>query len=131
MLVFLKNIALRALLVLVALQILNLGIDAIDFQPIASTNTIGDFNYINSMAEYVAEIVMGHKDAFPEYHQESTSSKSQLVKHFSLKLYQPVSAALDLSNDHRGRIAFAASINQYHCPFYKEINPPPPKLILS
>ncbi len=127
MMVLMKNIALKCFLLLMALQILNLGIDAIDFQPIASANTIGDFNYINSMTEYFAEVVMGNKDAFPEYERGSASSKPQIIKHFSLQLYQPVSLSITGES-----VSYKAPVplllnEKYKYLFFKEINPPPPK----
>src|ERR1035437_7977041 len=81
-----KNITLNCFLLLMSFQILNLGIDAIDFQPIQNSVSLGDFNYMNSLTEYVSEIVLGNKDAFPEFQKESPSSKSQCIKHFSIKL---------------------------------------------
>jgi len=81
-----KNIALNCFLLLMSFQILNLGIDAIDFQPLQTTVSLGDFNYMNSLTEYVSEIVLGNKDVFPEFQKESPSSKTQCLKHFSIKL---------------------------------------------
>ena len=62
-----KKISIQLLVAIVAMQIINLSIDAVEFQPIATTVTIEDFNYFNSITEYVSEIVMGNKDAFPEF----------------------------------------------------------------
>jgi hypothetical protein len=123
-----KNITLKCFLLLMALQVLNLGIDAIDFQPLPSaTAGIEDFNYINSMAEYVSEIVLGHKDAFPEFQKESSSSQSQFTKHFSITLYQlytdmVIIKTFDNNHTHNTRL-----IDSYNYLFFKEINPPPPK----
>ncbi len=110
-----------------ALQILNLGIDAIDFQPLETPVSIGEFNYINSMAEYVAEEVLGHKDAFPEYQQESAASKSQFVKHFSLKFCE-ITLYTSPVNDFKNNSSYIVPLQErYKYLFFKEINPPPPK----
>lgn len=123
----LKHISLKCFLLLMALQILNLGVDAIDFQPMESSATIGDFNYINSMTEYVSEILMGYKDAFPEYQKESPSSKSQLVKHFSLKFYE-LNFYTAIRKEFKDDSSYIIPLNEmYNYRFFKEINPPPPK----
>jgi len=123
----LKHITTKLFIALIAVQIINLSIDAVEFQPIATIVTIGDFNYLNSITEYVSEIIMGNKDAFPEFQKESASSKSQIVKHISLKLFTaqnflPNPAFKEISN------AFIVPLNeQYSYLYFKEINPPPPK----
>jgi len=122
-----KNIIAKFIVAIIALQILNLSIDSVDFQPISANITLGDFNYINSLTEYVSEIILGHKDAFPEYQNESTSSKAQLVKHLSLKLYQPTTS-IDIIRISEDAQAFIVPLKEkYSFTFYKEINPPPPK----
>lgn len=123
-----KHITLKCFIVLIALQILNLGIDAIDFQPLNASSTIGDFNYINSMTEYVTEIVLGHTDAFPEYQKESPSSKSQILKHLSLKLYE-LKFYTAIVKEFKGNSSYTFPLNEkYNYLFFKEINPPPPKV---
>jgi len=113
---------------LIGFQILNLSIDAAEFEPLPSQEyTIGDFNYMNSMTEYVSEVLMGKTDAFPEYGKTTTSSQSQLVKHVSLKLFHscPSITTSDLSVIQAG---FAFPINEaYACAYAREITPPPPK----
>ncbi len=122
-----KNIIAKFLVAIIALQIINLSIDSTDFQPISSNITLGDFNYINSLTEYVSEIVLGNKDAFPEYQNESSSSKAQLVKHLSIKLSQPTTV-VDIINISEELHSFIVPLNEsYSFAFYKEINPPPPK----
>ncbi len=125
--VIIKNIISKFFVAVIALQILNLSVDSIDFQPISSDIVIGDFNYINSMTEYVSEIVLGHKDAFPEYQNESSSSKAQLVKHLSVKLFQSTTD-IDFTKIFSESSSFNVPLKEkYAFLFYKEINPPPPK----
>lgn len=120
-----KNIALQCFLLLMALQILNLGIDAVDFQPLQSTASLGDFNYMNSLTEYVSEIVLGHKDIFPEFQKESPSSKSQCIKHFSIKLCE-LTIFTPLLTVPANNIVYNSLINEKDTYRYiKEINHPP------
>ncbi len=124
-----KNIALKLFIALLAIQIINLSIDTADFQPIAATITIGDFNYLNSMTEYISEIIMGDTNAFPEYQKESSSSKSQLVKHISIKLQQDKIAAILFNHNTLAHVYLNPKNENYNFLFFKEINPPPPKIL--
>ncbi len=108
-----------------SLLILNLGIDAIDFQPMQSTASLGDFNYMNSLTEFVSEIVLGHKDVFPEFQKESSSSKSQCIKHFSIKLCE-LNTFTSLLTIPANNIVYNTLINKKNTYCYtKEINHPP------
>jgi len=110
-----------------AIQILNLGIDAIEFQPLQKADSIEDFNYINSMTEYVSEILMGKKDAFPEYQKESSSSKSQMLKHFSFKFCH-LNINTSFLKEFKECNVYSVLLNEKNkYLFFKEINPPPPK----
>jgi len=123
----LKDIATKIFIALMAIQIINLSIDAVEFQPIASTVTIGDFNYLNSMTEYVTEVVMGMKDAFPEFQKESSSSKSQIVKHIAIKLFENNSTAAEPVFSIRNKTFIVPLKESYQYLYFREINPPPPK----
>ena len=123
----LKQIALKIFIALMALQIINLSIDAVEFQPLEAAITIGDFNYLNSMTEYVSEVIMGIKDAFPEFQNQSSSSKSQIVKHLSIKLFEN-NSIIQAPAIYRQNISYSVPLNEsYTYLFLKEINPPPPK----
>ena len=115
----------QLLLLVLALQIMNMSVNAIDFTPIASTD-IHDFNDLNTFTEYFAEVVFGHINAFPEsIHKEQ--KQTQLQKHITVKLVTNppafhVSAGSDLNagylspRNENGTLAYS-----------REINPPPPK----
>ena len=122
-----KKISTQLLIALVAIQIINLSIDAVEFQPIAATIVIEDFNYFNSLTEFVAEVVMGNKDAFPEFQKESSSSKSQIVKHLSVKLFQQDHFACRTPYIIQSASFIVPLTEEYQFRFFKEINPPPPK----
>jgi len=122
-----KKISTQLLIALVGIQIINLSIDAVEFQPIAATIVIEDFNYFNSLTEFVAEVVMGNKDAFPEFQRESSSSKSQIVKHLSVKLFQQDHFACQTPYIIQSASFIVPLTEEYQFRFFKEINPPPPK----
>lgn len=114
---------------MVALQILNLSIYTQDFRPLAQhSHTVGDFNEINSIVEFVAEEVLDHKNALPEYqHHNSNHKDLQLHKHLAIKIieleeYAPVKLLA------QPLLRFGSMFNQhYDFLYYREINPPPPK----
>lgn len=122
-----RKISIHFLIAIIAIQILNLSIDAVEFQPIETVITINDFNYFNSMTEYITEIIIGDKDAFPEFQKESSSSKSQIVKHLSIKLsHQDTNSNIPSFTQESN--AFIVPLGEdYKSCFLKEINPPPPK----
>jgi hypothetical protein len=122
-----KNISIRLLIAVIAIQIINLSIDAVEFQPIATTVTINDFNYFNSITEYISEIVMGNKDAFPEFQKESSSSKSQIIKHLSFKLYQQDPFVCSAEFVTKSAELVVPLTEDYTYQYFQEINPPPPK----
>lgn len=109
-----------------ALQILNQSIDAIDFQPAFTSNNIGNFNDLNSVAEYVSEIMLGHKDAFPEYQKTPTSKSFHTFKHINMKIFEPRMFVPELQQ-YQDITSFAYPLDEhYSFQFSKEINPPPP-----
>jgi len=69
--------------------ILNQSIDEIDFQPFSITNNIGYFNDLNSAVEYVSEIILGHKDLFPEFKKEGRHKQSSSFKLVNNKIFEP------------------------------------------
>lgn|GEM_PF-682293 len=125
-----KNIALKCFLAFMALQILNISVDTIEFHPLvtrATSNNIGDFNDINSGAEYISEILLGHKDAFPEFEKKPGSKQSQLLKMLNLKIYHP-DTTIQVPQNFADVVSFAYPLDEtYSFLFSKEINPPPPK----
>lgn len=124
-----KNIISKLLIALLAIQIINLSIDSVEFEPIVSVVSLGDFNYLNSLSEYVAENIIGDKDAFPEFQKESSSSKCQITKHLDLKLFEPSSIAIAPNFSKLG-IAYIVPLKvKYEYSYFNEINPPPPKNI--
>lgn len=116
----------RVFLFVLAIQILNLSTNVIDFQRFPSTN-LYEFNDLNTIVEYVAEIVLDYKNAFPESDQQPYSSKAQFEKHVNFKLFFPDALVLLQKIEDPVIRHNAWTIEAYNSSFYKEINPPPPK----
>ncbi|WP_298298329.1 hypothetical protein [Hydrotalea sp.] len=104
--------------------------DSIDFHPHKHRNTISDFNYLNSMVEYFDEIILGNKDAFPEYCKHNARD-SQNIKHFDVKICQELPVKLvpteyiESYTRHRSRNEFFKLL------VIREITPPPPKQVVA
>lgn len=119
----------RFLVFILALQILNLSIYMQDYEPLkAHRHTIGEVNEINSIVEYVAEIILQHKNAIPESHQQNNDHTAmQVHKHAHVKMITyddliPKKVCFEPTRDYRH------PLNEvYDFLFFREINPPPPK----
>ena len=122
-----KNISIKLFLLLMAFQVINLSVDSVDFDPIDSPNTSAfNFNYYNSLVEYISESVMGHTNAFPEYQNDSNQSKSQLAgKHISIKLFQIETLIPIPVVDNKKIIHYPNADKDYTFLYSKEINQPP------
>lgn len=115
----------NSFLLLLALQVLNLSMNAIDFKPVHSSN-MEEFNDLNTFSEYFAEVVMGHSNAFPESAKKE-QKQSHLQKHMTIQLINP-SVLGYLPNAYTDIISFRFPEDENHNRFYApEINPPPPK----
>lgn len=110
---------------IVAIQILNISIYAQPIDMPQQKGVLGYSNEINSVAEYIGEILLKHTNEFPEY-PDTGQKNFQFSKHIDLKdfSFQPFKAAP------------ASTVNieylyphkiDYNFLFFKEINPPPPK----
>jgi hypothetical protein len=111
---------------IVAMQIFNLSIYA-QFNPVQSGHTMGEFNSIDSVAEYVAEVILHHTNAFPEFEKNGQHKDQHLHKNFSFQLFNDLNRSLT-SQTHVQIIKSTNSLNEnYDYLFFKEINPPPPK----
>lgn len=109
-----------------ALQILNLSIYAQDYNPITPCNTLYETNEINSVMEYVGEILLHHNNQFPEYPNDGHKDL-QFLKHFTLTVFSFPNLKMQHCN-YANNINYTVPVNEdYYFLFYKEINPPPPK----
>lgn len=117
----------RIITLIVALQIMNFGLFAQDFQPLVTSAVTPEINIINSIDEYVAEIVLNHKDAVPE-NNKHPQKDLQVHKHTSFKLIG-ISKPQTLSDT---QLVYqnkpTSLVKGYNYLFCKDIYPPPPKL---
>src|SRR4051794_18415170 len=81
MLTILRKYLSNFIVALVALQVLNLGLYAQDFETAPATN-YKQTNIINSVTEYVAEVVMQKKNAFPEKKEASNQGGHEAIYKF-------------------------------------------------
>ena len=108
-----------------AIQVLNLSSNSIDFQPIQATN-LSEFNELNTVTEYFAEVVLGHKNAFPES-KEKKQKQSSIQKNGSVKLYNPSSAVCITPRTVTQSVFCMPADDNDTRSMSREINPPPPK----
>jgi len=117
----------RFVLLVVAAQILNLSVYGRNNEIDITSNTIGELNQIDSLVEYVSEIILDYKNAFPENgshnHQSHTSHQLKHAgfnliafrKNTEITYYRSASSVPILSKE------------EYKYLFAREIIPPPPK----
>jgi hypothetical protein len=119
----------KLLTFIVALQILNLSIFMQDFDPLNThPQTIGEINEINSIVEYVAEVVLDHENALPEYEQENTEHKDlQSHKHMPIKLITFDELVTEITPPVFKRTFHYPLNDSRTFVLSKEITPPPPK----
>ena len=115
----------RLLLVIVATQVLNVSVYPDMLQWTRTDNSAKLSNEMDSVVEYVTEIVLGHENAFPEYAHKH--HKDLQVHKQAINLYSE-----EMRENGPGVPFIQCSIewhtpNQYSYQYYKEINPPPPK----
>ena len=115
-------------LLLVALQILNTGLFAQDFTVSASANQ----NIINSVTEYVAEVVLNKGNVFPEHPLHNTKhhkhSHSFLLKVQQYVLFKHIPSTTSFTfyeQNIAAKYVFQNNIRLQDVIF--DITPPPPK----
>lgn len=80
---------------------------------------------MDSIVEYVTEVVFGHKNAFPEYAHKH--HKDLQVHKQAISLYSEEIANANPAVPFIHRSMEWGAPDQYSYQYYKEINPPPPK----
>ena len=112
----------------VALQIINMGLFVQDFQYNISSS-ICDQNVINSVVEYVSEVVLNKTNSMPEYDTNNHNKDLQIHKHAPIKLMEFEAHSFAVTVSPHIVVSNAPLIQNYCFQFCKEINPPPPKSI--
>lgn len=111
---------------LVALQILNMGLFVQSIEPLASPSSISDNNIINSVVEYVSEVMLNKINAIPESNNKANKDL-QNHKHIIVKMIELQKSSLAIAFKSDSFKIHSPLSQSYYYRFYKEINPPPPK----
>ena len=119
-----KNHICRFIAFLVAIQILNMSIDAPGAQMPPNTDS-SEINYIDTFVEYVAEVVLNYDNAIPES-KDRQQKELQQHKQFEVVFQKILPLTISVIEDN-SRKYFADPSDKYAYQFIKEINPPPPK----
>lgn len=121
---YFQNHICRFFVFVIALQILNMSIDA----PSAEMQTGSapdNFNYIDTFVEYVAEVVLKYDNAIPES-KDRQQKELQLHKQFQIVFQNIVPLTISFPAVSTKKYSFSSS-DKYAYQFIREINPPPPK----
>ena len=118
----------KGLFILIAIQILNIGLFA---QDLPSTTVNGqEQNIINSITEYVAEVMLNKSDAFPEEHQNG-HDKTPAANHFKIQLVECCKLTSNAFNIpatiSEDKIVYSLISENSFRDYIAEITPPPPK----
>jgi hypothetical protein len=109
----------------VALQVLNISIYAQDVDAFSQRNVLMYANEINTIAEYIGEVILKHNNAFPEYPDDGHKDL-QFSRHIDINLFSFPQFKSQASPVYQAEYLFPNKID-YDFLFFKEINPPPPK----
>jgi hypothetical protein len=91
-------------------------------------NIIGEFNQIDSLIEYVTEIIFHDNNAFPENGNHTRHNNSQhQIKHISIKMINFKKKNADMPFYCTAPRLPEILKEEYKNLFLQEINPPPPK----
>ncbi len=120
-----RNHISRLCLFFVAIQILNMSIDAPNADLHTGHDSDRNFNYIDTFVEYIAEVVLKYDNAIPES-KDRQQKELQLHKQFQFIAQVNESPVIFIWRTMSGKICKNYN-NDYAFQFIKEINPPPPK----
>lgn len=116
----------KAVLLIVAIQILNLSVYGMMYHENGRENALGDVNQIDSMAEYITEIILDCHNAFPENgrHDHQAHNQHQLGHEINM-----IHCRKNVEMTRYSTTSFITipSKKEYKYLFSREINPPPPK----
>ncbi len=118
----------KGLLIILAIQVINLGLFAQDLP-----NAIVDGqeqNVINSITEYIAEMLLDKANAFPEEHQNG-HDKTPAAHHFKIQLFECSKSTPNTFNIPlaitQSKINYGVLSENSFRDYIAEITPPPPK----
>ncbi|MDP4272455.1 MAG: hypothetical protein Q8909_20395 [Bacteroidota bacterium] len=129
-----KNIVGTFIILLIALQVVNLSIDSVDFYTqVNSHSTMDDQDYTDSMLEFVVENMLGFSKhtLHDKANNNSTSKMQQNGMHWDVKLFYtttPKSAVKELSDN---RLSYFITNDKAVTLYYSEVSPKPPQFIFA
>lgn len=115
----------RFFILVIALQILNMSIDAPAAQMNVANGESDSFNYIDTFVEYIAEVVLKYDNAIPE-NQNREHKELQYNKYTEYIVQRYESAVNFMWTENLVNRPRHLS-DEYAYQFVNEINPPPPK----
>lgn len=115
-----KSKFIKLIVFVVAFQILNMSIDVPSAQ--ADNNASTGFNYIDTYAEYVTEVLMKFENAIPESGQHQ---QKELQQHKFFPVIQEMHFATLLQQFISSEKIYLDNHEEYAFQFIKEINSPP------
>ncbi len=125
MLRYFKNNICRFIAFVIAVQILNMSIDAPSAQKQVGKDKADNFNYIDSYVEYITEVILKYENAIPE---SKNRQQKELQQHKQFEVaFQKISPIIINFFESIPKKIFSNFSNKYAFQFIKEINPPPPK----
>ena len=110
---------------IIALQILNMSIDAPAAQMQVNKGSVDNFNYIDTYVEYIAEVILKFDNAIPES-KDRQQKELQQHKQFEVSFQKITQVAITFF-EATAKKTFSNYYDKYAYQFIKEINPPPPK----
>ncbi len=129
-----KNIICTCIILMIALQVVNLSIDSVDFYTqIDNRSNIDDQDYTDSMLEFVVENVLGFSKhtLHDKANNNSTSKMQQNSMHWDVKLFYtttPKSAVKEVVDN---RLAFFITNDKAVTLYYSEVSPKPPQPLFA
>lgn len=120
-----KKYTTRFVVLVLALQLLNLSIYAQDFKTITGDSANDEINISETVAEYIVEVVWGYKNAIPE--QPNRQKDFHFHKHISFKAINIISACNLPVAQQKSAINSIPLLVVLSSSYLQEINPPPPK----
>lgn len=117
-------------MLVLAMQILNLSVYGSSYwqQSVSKDGrSILQLNQIDSLAEYITEVLLDHIDAFPEQKENHTKNQSKTLK-IPFQLFNHAEIVDDaVGVPPATQVIYSLYRNGYEYLFSREINPPPPK----
>lgn len=124
---YFKYYSQRFILFIIAMQILNIGLYSQNIPTTISESRM-EQNIINSITEYIAEVVLKKADAFPENtNNNQDNNDTFFVKMWAFNLFNETATEINFY-DTKVIKSYSVLTNQKITNYEAEIIPPPPKV---